>query len=925
MQVKDIVKEVEDNLKTYSSTGMDISCQLSQSAGLNKFACKLVSLSSLLFQMCKIEKEMWNGLILAHEGPSDTRDTNIATLRLKFNAFKSLEGEKVNGTFTRIKCLLNDLENNGVIIPQAEVNAPFVNSLPRKWLSMNQTLRDNNSIINDCLATLDSDVEEDQKTNNKFMVDLNAKYHERALLVNQKRIDDQTKGKNEKGKNEKENSEKGLIVELFDWDKESVSSKNEETTKIRAFMAIDEDEPSVGKADARSGQWVNITMKKALGGRGKRKEKISSKEVILTKADEPSSFSILEITSDSESECIARLRFRYLFMLPSASAVACASTTYPCIGSKSVSRDAIPKSFEFNAEHYATLVVYPASFHKYPESFLCLVGLSQMDLLSFIRTAYPTKVRIGERQRDEDEPKLLETTVGRVVPLLPVAPDRSSGELEASVDKIFDKGGSGEQVEQGVGIQLVSKSEEFAAENEVSLQPRCQKKRKIIVIGAGESSHPPKKLREDHRILSGASIGGKSRSVVKQLLAGDVQNAKVRGDPVLTFPFVTSSISATLEREGEGHTDSITGLNLRTINAPASVPVITAAIIVTPTACPTMVKEKIFKPSLFYAKSASAGTDPALGGFADLSGSDFLVGGIRTMSLSAEVRMCTKYNIKENRRLESVVHDQIELLKVREKEIGDLGAHLLVKEAKAAEAIRLCAKASQFEVVEKSLQYEVQALTDHNATLEKEKSEFDVKAVDLTASVKLREAAIGKAVEKGMQDRLSTGITHGAEELKSNKDASIDTIMKLLCLEDSLANKLGLTESHPHVDQLMVPIHHSPDQRVVGAFALSLSLDVSSSRVRRIKENIANHRLALHDVFVPLSEPLSVTDLTGTEGTSNVIITTVDTTTALSGTFASASLISTDDYEIVHAKGGDNVGADADPFPNVDDAELNTS
>ncbi|GJT85713.1 hypothetical protein Tco_1067430 [Tanacetum coccineum] len=42
---------------------------------------------------------------------------------------------------------------------------------------------------------------------------------------------------------------------------------------------------------------------KALGGKGKRKEKISSKEVIFTKADESSSLSIPKITSDSESEC----------------------------------------------------------------------------------------------------------------------------------------------------------------------------------------------------------------------------------------------------------------------------------------------------------------------------------------------------------------------------------------------------------------------------------------------------------------------------------------------------------------------------------------------------------------------------------------------------------------------------------------------
>nr|GEW71298.1 hypothetical protein [Tanacetum cinerariifolium] len=115
-------------------------------------------------------------------------------LRLKFNAFKSLEGEKVNGTFTRLTCLLNDLENNGVSIPQAEVNATFVNSLPRKWMSINQTQMENHFIKNDSLATLYGkyNYEEDYKSKYK---ELKA---EMALLI--KRIDDMTKGKSEKGK-----------------------------------------------------------------------------------------------------------------------------------------------------------------------------------------------------------------------------------------------------------------------------------------------------------------------------------------------------------------------------------------------------------------------------------------------------------------------------------------------------------------------------------------------------------------------------------------------------------------------------------------------------------------------------------------------------------------------------------------------------
>ncbi|GJY81916.1 hypothetical protein Tco_0494667, partial [Tanacetum coccineum] len=151
--------------------------------------------------------------------------------------------------------------------------------------------------------------------------------------------------------------------------------------------------------------------------------------------------------------------------------------------------------------------------------------------------------------------------------------------------------------------------------------------------------------------------------------------------------------------------------------------------------------------------------------------------------------------------------------------------------------------------------------------------------------------AISKSIEKGMQDGLAAGITHGQKgrvlidvaafnpfaeidyvsalqelqnvnfsllaELKSNKDASVETLMNILRLEETLAKILGLNEPQPRVDQLMVPIHHSPDQTIVGATSLSFSMDVSHNRVQKIRDNIANHRSAPHDVFVSLAEPLS--------------------------------------------------------------------
>ncbi|GJY63980.1 hypothetical protein Tco_0465440 [Tanacetum coccineum] len=114
--------------------------------------------------------------------------------------------------------------------------------------------------------------------------------------------------------------------------------------------------------------------------------------------------------------------------------------------------------------------------------------------------------------------------------------------------------------------------------------------------------------------------------------------------------------------------------------------------------------------------------------------------------------------------------------------------------------------------------------------------------------------------------------------------------MDSLRLEGPLADKLGLNGLQPNVDQLMVPIHHSQDKVVVGASALSLALDVSSVRVWKIRENIANQKSALHDIFVPLADPFSAMVLRTT-------------------------MRGADDQAVANEN--------ASSFPNVDDAELN--
>ncbi|GKD36258.1 hypothetical protein Tco_1251767 [Tanacetum coccineum] len=166
---------------------------------------------------------------------------------------------------------------------------------------------------------------------------------------------------------------------------------------------------------------------------------------------------------------------------------------------KHVTRDPDPVAADFNAQDYATLVAHPSPFRKFPKAFLCLVGLSrhytldeetyprvlhknreEMDIFAFIHALDPTKVKFVKRERNKGEPLLLETTIGRIVPLLPVAPDRADSELEASVDRLFDECGSGNQTEQGdsVGdgkgddIQPVSEPTDTVVKDVAPLQPR---------------------------------------------------------------------------------------------------------------------------------------------------------------------------------------------------------------------------------------------------------------------------------------------------------------------------------------------------------------------------------------------------------------------------------------------------------------------
>nr|GEV70881.1 retrovirus-related Pol polyprotein from transposon TNT 1-94 [Tanacetum cinerariifolium] len=116
----------------------------------------------------------------------------------------------------------------------------------------------------------DSDDEVDERSSEEYLRDLDIEYHERALLANSKYYKTEYKKMKAKLAVLKASSQnpktfqpknKGLVTETFDWDEEDVSDE-EEVTQVKVPMALANDELTVGKNHARSGELVDITMRK---------------------------------------------------------------------------------------------------------------------------------------------------------------------------------------------------------------------------------------------------------------------------------------------------------------------------------------------------------------------------------------------------------------------------------------------------------------------------------------------------------------------------------------------------------------------------------------------------------------------------------------------------------------------------------------
>ncbi|GJT78637.1 hypothetical protein Tco_1045362 [Tanacetum coccineum] len=194
-------------------------------------------------------------------------------------------------------------------------------------------------------------------------------------------------------------------------------------------------------------------------------------------------------------------------------------------------KDSAPHLTAHQEQNVRLLENNKAPFRRYPECFLCLVGLSpyypfdentylaferldgtDMGLLNFIKTADPRKVQVVEVQKKDDQVKLLESTSHCFMPLVTpaaggsssaVAPEVSAPEVSAPAE-----GEPENVVQEDTYLDLTGPDEVVAAQSGKSKRKR---------LGKQSNTLPAKQLRKDHPSFA-TGTGGKTLAGLRQLL-----------------------------------------------------------------------------------------------------------------------------------------------------------------------------------------------------------------------------------------------------------------------------------------------------------------------------------------------------------------------------------------------------------------------
>ncbi|GJT98464.1 hypothetical protein Tco_1093982 [Tanacetum coccineum] len=220
-----------------------------------------------------------------------------------------------------------------------------------------------------------------------------------------------------------------------------------------------------------------------------------------------------------------------------------------------------------------------APFRRYPECFLCLVGLSpyypfdentypaferpdgtEMGLLDFIKTADPRKVQAVEVQKKDDQVKLLESTSHCFMSLVTPA---AGGSSSAAAPEVSAPEVSAPAEVEPENVVPEDTYLDLTEPDEVATTQSGKSKRKRLVKQS--DTLPAKQLRKDHPSLA-TGTGGKTLAGLRQLMPtsplvlrpsfqADIQaHVVVQSACTADVPVYTAAATVTSARENVGVT-----------------------------------------------------------------------------------------------------------------------------------------------------------------------------------------------------------------------------------------------------------------------------------------------------------------------------------------------------------------------------------
>ncbi|GJZ10318.1 hypothetical protein Tco_0545077 [Tanacetum coccineum] len=151
--------------------------------------------------------------------------------------------------------------------------------------------------------------------------------------------------------------------------------------------------------------------------------------------------------------------------------------------------------------------------------------------------------------------------------------------------------------------------------------------------------------------------------------------------------------------------------------------------------------------------------------------------------------MYIENNVREKRGLSTECEQQKGLMGKKDEEIASLQVQLLLKEAEAAEAIRLRSQASMLEVAEKSPCGEMYVLKERNSALEKERDSLDAKEHN-SALEKERDSLDAKVTESqaatANKEREVKDLNSIITFIKSHNDELVDQVAGYEHLQEAI-------------------------------------------------------------------------------------------------------------------------------------------